>query len=285
MNKSYFKYTSALLLFGTNGIVASRINLTSYNIVLLRTLIGGVFLLLMFFISGRKLSFSKHPKDLLYISVSGVAMGASWMFLYEAYAQIGVGVSTLLYYSGPVIVMAFSPLVFKEKLTAAKLIGFLAVLCGVFLVNGSAAEKLNMWGVTCGCLSAVTYALMVIANKKAKEITGTENSIIQLITAFLIVAVFVGIKSGYSMHIEPMAWFWIVLLCVVNTGIGCCFYFSSLGGLPVQSVAILGYIEPLSAVVFSVIFLNEIMLPLQIAGAVLIIGGAIFGECFRQRLR
>ncbi|MGM9682281.1 MAG: EamA family transporter, partial [Eubacteriales bacterium] len=43
-------------------------------------------------------------------------------------------------------------------------------------------------------------------------------------------------------------------------------------------VAILGYSEPLSAVLFSVLLLGEKMLPLQIVGAVLIIGGALLGE-------
>ena len=51
-------------------------------------------------------------------------MGASWMFLYEAYQQIGVSLASLLYYCGPVIVMVLSPLIFKEKLTAPKAVGF-----------------------------------------------------------------------------------------------------------------------------------------------------------------
>ena len=51
----------------------------------------------------------------------------------------------------------------------------------------------------------------------------------------------------------------------------------------VQTVAVCGYLEPLSAVVLAVIFLREEMQPLQILAAVLIIGGAIFGECFHRR--
>lgn len=44
------------------------------------------------------------------------------------------------------------------------------------------------------------------------------------------------------------------------------------------TVAVCGYLEPLSAVLFSVLFLKEQMLPLQIIGAVLILGGALFSE-------
>ena len=47
--------------------------------------------------------------------MSGVALGASWIFLYEAYVEIGVSLASLAYYCGPVIVMVFSPILFREK--------------------------------------------------------------------------------------------------------------------------------------------------------------------------
>lgn len=50
-----------------------------------------------------------------------------------------------------------------------------------------------------------------------------------------------------------------------------------------QTVAVCGYLEPLSAVLFSMVFLQETMLPAQIVGAVLILGGAIFGEFAKKK--
>lgn len=283
-NKAFFKYIFALLLFGSNGIVASLIDLSSQNIVLLRTLIGSVLLIAIFFISGGKLTFYKHKKQFLFLAVSGIAMGTSWMFLYEAYARIGVSIASLLYYCGPVIVMALSPLLFKEKLTANKVLGFLAVVVGVVLINGNAFDgKGDLFGIACGLLSAVMYAFMVICNKKAKDIVGLENSTLQLTIAFLTVAIFVGLKQGYAIQIAPTSIVPILILGLLNTGIGCYFYFFSIGKLKVQTVAICGYLEPLSAVLFSVVFLKETMLPLQIIGAVLIIGGAMCGELIKQK--
>ncbi|MCI9448103.1 MAG: DMT family transporter [Lachnospiraceae bacterium] len=284
-NKAFFKYIFALLMFGSNGIVASFIDLSSQNIVLLRTLIGSILLIVLLFISGGKLTFYKHKGQFLFLAVSGIAMGTSWMFLYEAYARIGVSVSSLLYYCGPVIVMALSPLLFKEKLTANKVLGFLTVVIGVVLINGNAFDgKGDLFGITCGLLSAVMYAFMVICNKKAKDIIGLENSTLQLTIAFLTVAIFVGLKQGYTMQIAPTSIVPILILGLLNTGVGCYFYFSSIGKLRVQTVAICGYLEPLSAVIFSVIFLKETMLPLQIIGAVLIIGGAMCGELVKQKV-
>ena len=279
MKASYLKYIFALLLFGSNGIVASLIRLSSYEIVLLRTLIGSLLLIAIFFIAREKLTFYKYKTQSIFLAISGIAMGTSWIFLYEAYDEIGVSLASLAYYCGPVIVMVMSPFLFGEKLTKLKVCSFLVVLVGIFLVNGTAFENgVSVWGLACGLLSAVCYSLMVMFNKKAKDITGLENSMLQLFVAFLTVAIFVGIKQGYRMEIDTQSIIPILVLGLLNTGIGCYFYFSSIGKLPVQTVAICGYLEPLSAVVFSVIFLKETMLPIQIIGAVLIIGGAILGE-------
>ncbi len=278
-NKALFRYIFALLLFGSNGIVASFIDLSSQNIVLLRTLIGGILLIAIFFISGGKLTFYKHKKQFLSLAVSGIAMGASWMLLYEAYARIGVSIASLLYYCGPVVVLALSPLLFKERLAANKVLGFLAVLVGVVLINGDAFDgRGDMFGIACGLLSAVMYAFMVVCNKRAKDIAGLENSTLQLTIAFLTVAVFVGLRQGYAMQIAPSSILPVLMLGLLNTGIGRYFYFSSIGKLKVQTVAVCGYLEPLSAVLFSVLLLKEAMLPLQIMGAALIIGGATFSE-------
>lgn len=282
--KHYLKYFAALLLFGFNGIVASHIHLSSYEIVYLRTLIGSILLIALFKLSGGHFHIKEHRKDSLFILLSGIAMGTSWMFLYEAYQQIGVSFSSLLYYCGPVIVMVLSPIIFKERLTAIKIIGFFIVLVGIFFVNGqSALQGSNGWGLFCGAMSAVMYSAMVMCNKQSKHITGMENAVIQLTISFLTVAAFTIIRQGVLIDIRLNEMPWILFLGLVNTGLGCYLYFSPLDKLPVQTVAVCGYLEPLSAVVFSALLLHERMTPLQIVGAFLIIGGAMLGELVKQK--
>ena len=279
MKRAYTKYILALLLFGTNGIVASRIALSSYEIVLLRTMIGSILLIALFLLNKGHFQFYRRKKDFLFLAISSMAMGISWMFLYEAYQQIGVSLSSLLYYCGPVIVMALSPLLFREKLTLPKIFGFALVLLGLVLVNGNiVGDTQSHWGILCGILSAVMYAFMVICNKKAVQITGMENATLQLTVSFLTVAVFVTAVKGIQVDAASADLPWILLLGLVNTGIGCYFFFSSINDLPVQTVAICGYLEPLSAVVFSVLLLKESMSLAQVIGAVLIIGGAVLGS-------
>lgn len=283
MKNAYFKYVIALLLFGSNGIVASYILLNSYAIVYLRTLIGSIFLIFVFALAKQKIQFWKNKSHFFYLVISGVAMGTSWIFLFEAFAQLGVSIATLAYYCGPVIVMILSPLLFKEQMTSAKLLGFLAVIIGMLCVNGQAFAQGNIsMGLIFGILSAFMYVIMVVFNKKAISITGLENATCQLVVSFLTVAIFMGLKQGFSIDIVEGNWIPILILGVVNTGIGCYFYFSSIGHLPVQSVSILGYLEPLSALIFSAAILGETLTPLQIVGAVLILGGAAYGEMFRS---
>lgn len=285
MKKAFFKYIFALLLFGSNGIVASNIHLSSYEIVFWRTLIGSLLLIGIFFVTRQKITFAKEKNDTLFIVFSGITMGTSWMFLYEAYNQIGVSLASLSYYCGPVIVMGLSPILFKEKLTAYKIAGFIAVLIGIFLVNGTVSgENLNAFGIFCGIMSAIMYSFMVILNKKSKKVQGLENATIQLLMSFLTVAAFVGLKTGYQVSISRTNLIWVIVLGLFNTGIGCYFYFSSIGKLPVQTVAISGYLEPLSAIILATLILGETMRPLQMIGAVLIIGGAVFGEYYNSHL-
>lgn len=283
-NRATLKYLIALLLFGSNGIVASYITLSSYEIVFTRTLIGALSLVVIFAFSKQKMRFWRNKAHFFYLLVSGISMGVSWMFLFEAYRQIGVSVATLAYYCGPVIVMMLSKIVFKEKITSVKIIGFLAVLLGMIFVNQQAfLQDQVSWGLVFGVLAAVMYAFMVIFNKKAESITGLENPMWQLITSFVTVALYLVFQQGFAIRIGSENLLPVLFLGIVNTGVGCYFYFSSISDLPVQSVAILGYLEPLSALLFSAALLGESLSFLQIIGAALILGGAAFGELFQQK--
>ncbi len=284
MRAAYFKYFLALLLFGSNGVAASYIALSSYEIVFLRSVLGCVMLMVVFFASGHRLTVFQHKKSLFFIAASGFAMALDWLLLFEAYQQIGVSLGMLINYCGPAIVIALSTLLFKERLTFNKLTALLMALLGVFLISGQAAlAGINSWGLFCAGASALAYAMMVISNKMAREIVGVENATLQLFFATAAIVLFVGCKQGLHMEIHSNDWLPILWIGLLNTGGGCYYYFSSIGRLPVHTVAICGYLEPLAAVLFAAVFLHETMLPLQILGAVLIVGGALLGEGIFQK--
>lgn len=131
--------------------------------------------------------------------------------------------------------------------------------------------------------SAVCYAVMLILNKKARGVDGMENSLLQMLSATVTVFLLLLCKGGLAMSVTATSWPWILLLGIVNTGFGCWCYFSALGALPVQTVAVCGYLEPLSAVIFSALLLHERLTAPQLLGAALIIGGALFAECVHPK--
>lgn len=279
MNRDFLKYLGGLLLFGSNGIVASGILMPSSQLVLVRTLIGCALLGAAVLLVRPARSATKHPRELLLLVVSGIAEGAAWLFLYEAYGEIGVGVTTLVFYCGPVIVMALSPFVFKTRLTAPMLAGFGIVILGMLLVNGNALQGgKTPWGLFCAGMSAVMYAAMIVCNKKAPHVQGLENAAIVLFSTLATVAVFIGATSGFALDPRGQDIPAILFLGLANTGLGALLYFSAVGKLPVQTVSICGYLEPLFAVVLSAAVLGEVFGPPQVLGAVCIIGGAVLGE-------
>lgn len=295
MDKATKKYLLSLILFGSNGIVASLIDLPSVFIVLARVSLGAAALAAAVLLSRsarKNLQTPKHPRQAACLYISGAALGAAWLFLFESYRYIGVSVASLLYYCGPVIVMALSPMIFKTRLTAVKVSGFAAVVLGAFLVVGQGlGEGIAPLGLLLGGMSAVCYAVMVIFSKKVDKIDGVESSAVQLLGSFSAVAVYMAISAAAGTlalpsatqlaHLNVAA---VVCIGLVNTGFCCYLYFSSMGSLPVTRVAVCGYLEPLSAVVLSALLLAEPMTFANVLGACLILGGAIWSE-LGDRLR
>lgn len=283
MKHAYRNLFVSLLLFGSNGIAASQIHTGSLEIVFFRCMLGGLFLTVIFRAQGHRLKIDFRNKNIRLLIFSGIAMGMSWVFLFHAYTQIGVGVSTLLYYCAPVFVIALSPLLFSEKISAVKAISFAVVLCGIILLNGHFVLAGSCWeGVFTALGSAIAYAGMIILNKKAKNVSSVERAIIQLLSACCIVTVFIA--AGQGVHFQ-LSWTdvpWICILGFLNTGIGCWLFFSSIAQLSAQTISICGYLEPLSAVVFSALLLHEKLSSLQVLGASLIIGGALCSELLNK---
>jgi len=284
MRRNYAEFILAVVLFGMNGVITSYIALSSYEIVFFRTMFGSLILMCFFFLTGHRFTFWNHWLHFFFQLLSGIANAACWLFLYEGYQQIGVGITTLLSYCGPIIAMIFSPIVFKEKLTKIQIFGFLTVIAGFFLLNGKiGGEFRNTWGILCGILSGVLFAVLIIFNKKAESIVGLEKSTLQMVSCFLTVAAFIAVKQGRLIQPTPSDWPPILILGIVNTGLGALFYYTSMGKLPVQATSVLGYLEPLSALVFSFLILGETMDAIQIAGALLILSGVMIAELIRPK--
>ena len=277
---AFFKYLAALLLFGSNGVAATGVALPSGAIVLARSALGAVTLSAVLCLTGRRpaLRLGQAAPAL----ASGACLGLNWLCLFAAFRLIGVGTATLLGYCGPVLVLALSALLFHERLTPARLAGIGAVLCGVVLLNGAASGE-SALGVVLGLLAAVFYAAMLLLGRQTSGDPGAETVLLRLVGAALVTAAAAHLRGELSAFagLGAASWARLLWLGVVNTGLGCWLYFSAADRLPLHTVAVCGYLEPLSAVAFSAVLLGEPLTPAKLLGAALILGGAAFAELYR----
>ena len=278
-SKSLIFFIASMVIFGTNGLIVANISLGSAEIVLMRTFLGSLFLLAIVLVK-RSFSFADLKADLVPATMGGAALGLNWVLLFSAYRSAGVGLSTLTYYCGPIIVLALSPVLFKEKLTWNKLLAIAAVAVGMFCITGDIEPGSDVQtGILFGGGAALLYASLIVANKRVKRLSGLNCAMYELIVAFFVVLIYL-LASNVKLPVIPAAEdiVWVLAIGLVNTGLAYYLYFSSLQKLPGQTVALVCYIDPLTALLVSMAFLGEKLLGVQIAGAVLILGGACLGE-------
>lgn len=278
-SKSLIFFIASMVIFGTNGLIVANISLGSAEIVLMRTFLGSLFLLAVVLVK-RSFSFADLKADLVPATMGGAALGLNWVLLFSAYRSAGVGLSTLTYYCGPIIVLALSPVLFREKLTWNKLLAIAAVAVGMFCITGDIEPGSDVQtGILFGGGAALLYASLIVANKRVKRLSGLNCAMYELIVAFFVVLIYL-VASNVKLPVIPAAEdiVWVLVIGLVNTGLAYYLYFSSLQKLPGQTVALVCYIDPLTALLVSGAFLGEKLFAVQIAGAVLILGGACLGE-------
>lgn len=290
MGMNYAKLLLALLLFSTNGLLVAHIPLSSAEIVLTRAALGGLMLLCVLLARGSlgSLKALVTTKDgrrrLIPVVLGGACLGANWAFLFEAYRWASVSIGTLLYYCAPILVMLLSPILFREKLGWRKLAAIAAMALGMICITGHGGQ-LSARGLISGILAAVFYTGVMLSNKFVRDVSGLDSTFIQLLTSLLVILIYLPLsRQAAPVMPDAKGWAAILVLGLVNTGLAYWLYFPSIQKLPGQTVALCSYLDPLLALLLAALLLQERMTPLQILGAVGILGGAILGQLpLRQR--
>ena len=278
----YGMYILSMLIFGTNGLIVSRISLAASQIVLFRTLIGGLLLTALVLLRG---GFDRAAvrSELAALLFGGAMLGLNWITLFEAYRLLNVSLSTLIYYIGPILVLLSSPFLFREKLSGRKIATVIVVFIGLLFISGSIAQTgMNGRGLLAAILSAVFYAGLIVFNKRIVRTSGMQTAALELDVAFVVVLIYTLATAGlpeWKRADVP----YLIAIGLINTGAAYFLYFTGLKRLSAQSVALISYVDPVSALVFSALFLHEELSLMQRLGALLILGGAIFGEVGKKK--
>lgn len=268
----------SMIIFGTIGIFVELIALPSGLIAAFRGITGALVILIVMLIKRHKPDFVNIKKKLWLLILSGVAIGFNWILLFEAYRHTGIPVATVCYYTSPVIVMALSPFVLKEKLNIKQIICLLLALCGIVAVSGVLQSSTSkVFGVALGLGAAVLYASVVLMNKFMGEVPAYEKTAIQLITAGLIVLPY-ALFTSTNVTFSSKSLVLLLIVGIVHTGFAYLLYFDAVKKLKAQTVAVFSYIDPASAIILSAVIFMQIPEGIEIVGALLIMCGAFFSE-------
>ncbi|MEM1506022.1 DMT family transporter [Domibacillus sp. 8LH] len=280
--KSKIQFILSMIIFGTIGLVVRYIDLSSSERALLSSFLGCLFLLLIFFIMKKKISWNLVKSNALFLILSGVALGGNWIFLYQSYDHTTIANATLGYYFAPVFVMILSPFVLREQLAIKKIVCIGIAIIGMLMIVGegmSASRSDDILGLSFGLIAAAFYAALLLLNKFIKDIGKLELTIIQLGITTLLLMPYVFITEGFGIfEVSSSSIPFILILGIINTGIGFWLFFSGMEKLKGQSIAMLSYVDPFVAILISAIILQEQMTIVQMLGGVLLLGSTFVSE-------
>jgi len=280
----------SMLIFGTIGIFVRHVPLPSSVIALVRGVVGTLFLLGFSRLRKVRVDWSGIRRHLLLLVVSGAFIGFNWILLFEAYRYTTVATATLCYYLAPVFVILASPILFGERLTLWKMLCVAGALVGMVCVSGVLEVGVSgageMLGILFGVGAAVLYAGAVLMNKKLTQVPGFDRTIVQLGAAALALLPYVlltqrGTQMNWSVSVVVL----LLIMGIVHTGIAYALYFGAIKELPAQTSALLSYIDPVSAILLSAVFLNEWPTFWSGVGAVLVLGATLLSEMPIERRR
>lgn len=272
----------SMIIFGTLGLFTRNIAVSSGELALYRAILATILIVVYLLATGQKIDVKAIKKEVLLLLFSGMAMGINWILLFEAYKHTTISVATLSYYFAPVIVTMVCPFLFREKITGKQLLCFVMSTAGLVLIigaGGNSGGDNHILGIFLGLGAAVFYATVILLNKFIKTVAGIHRTLFQFLAAVCLLIPYVFFTEGVHLEVlDATGWISLLVVGLIHTGITYCMYFSALKELKGQQVAILSYLDPLVAVVVSVLILGEGITFFQLLGGILILGFTLWNE-------
>ena len=275
MNKAKLHMIASMAIFGTISLFVRGIPLPSAQVALFRAAFALACLAAIKAVKKQPVPLKGAGRDAALLFLSGAAMGFNWIFLFEAYRYTSVSVATLSYYFAPVIVMAASPVLFRERITRRQALCFAGSAIGLALVvnPGGLSGPGEIRGVLFGLAAAALYATVILLNKGIRRVSGLDRTMLQFAAAAAVLLPYVLLTGEVRFDaMTPAGWLCLLAVGAVHSTLAYVLYFSALKQLPGQETAILSYIDPLVAVLLSVAVLAEPVTALQLLGGAMILG-------------
>lgn len=218
----------------------------------------------MFF---RKESLKVTRREFSVLAALGILFSLSSLSLFYSFNYMDAGVASTMLFVYPVMVALIMMIFFKEKPSVKTLISITLALCGILLLyRGDGQVALDGFGVLLVMVSSLTYAIYIVL-QDLKQIGLSPAKTNLYVTLFCLLGIVIQSFTSPEAHLSLLpsgrAWFYAVFLSIVPTVLALSFLTIACRNIGSTPTAIIGALEPLTAV---------------------LIGICIFGEAFTLRL-
>lgn len=250
----------AIFLWSSLGVVIRLSGVPVHLLILFSCVVSFSISGLLLLRSDKK-GFPKGRVLFLLLLLGPVTLANTFAFYY-ALKNTTIANAVLTHYTAPIVVAFLAPIILKEKATVAVLAAVATATFGLWVmldvspgqfVDLMVAGDRNTGGIMAGLFSGFAYAAIVIILRiLAQAVRPLVVLLFQNGSAVLLLLPFAGIPENV------MSALWaFVIMGVVHSTIAPLLYYRGMKDTTANNAVILGYLEPVCAIIFGVIFLNE----------------------------
>lgn len=281
--KRYLGIIFAMISASTFGLIpifsipALQAGLSVNNVLFWRFCLATIFLGTFLLVRKHSIKVKKDE----FLSLAGLISlsGTTAFCLMKSYMYIPSGVATTIHFLYPVLVTLLMVVFFKEKFTPWFGLAVVLAVSGVASISGlSSGGDINMAGIGFALMTVLTYALYIVGINKTKasrmnSLTMTFYVMVMLMTFFFTLSM---IDGGITMIPNAKIFGDISLLALLPTLLSNFTLILAIKNVGSTTTAIMGCVEPVTAVLLGVMFLGEPLLVHHLIGIGLIIASVSF---------
>lgn len=220
----------------------------------------------------------------------GVLFAASSITYYQSFHFMDAGIASTILFVYPVMVAVIMALFFKEKVTSMTVMAIVLSLVGIgLLYKGGAGVSLSVIGIVLCILSSLAYAIyIIVVNQSDIKMSSFKVTFYAMLVCEITLILYSFTSPELYLHVlpSPRAWSFAVWLSIVPTILSLVFMTVAVHHVGATPTAILGALEPLTAVAIGVVVFGEMLTPRLIMGVLFILFAVmlvVIGKDFHLR--
>lgn len=265
----------AAVSYGTNPLGALLLyqeGINAHSVLFYRFSLAVALLALLMLV--QKKSFAVNRKELAVLVSLGVLFAVSSLTFFTSFHYMDAGISATMLFVYPVMVAVIMAVFFKERLTAVTVLSIALSLTGIALLYKGGGETLSTLGVALVMVSSLTYALyIVVVNRSFLLMSSVKLTFYVLLSCMVCIAAHSFLDSGTHLQLltTPAMWLHALMLALVPTVISLVLMVMAVHAIGSTPTAILGALEPLTAVLIGISVFGERLTPRLAIGITLIV--------------